>query len=232
MRRSLFGKRYYSHTQKVIKTGIMVIVINILILTGVFFVTGHELGNVIYGDFAYAVNTGGVIDDVEYKSEIIIDNENKDIIDENEWISPKVGEQYGYISCEEIGLDAALYFGDSDAILMKGAGQSTKSVFPGQTGMILVGGHDSTYFEALSKLEDSYSGCVIKVNTIYGSFEYEVTGQEIIKGSDFEVKTDKEQLVLYTCYPFGKITEERTEKIVFYCDKKSGPVIGGGSGNE
>jgi len=227
MRRNLFGKRHYSHSQKVVQTGVFTVIFNIVILSVILLIAGHEISNVMFGDFAYAVNRGGVTDDIGYTGETIIDVDNKDVIDENEWISPKVGEQYGQIVCDKIGLNAALYYGDSDVILMKGVGQYVKSYFPGQHGMIVVGGHDSTYFSALSQLENNYEDCIIKVNTSYGEFEYEITGHEIVNGSDFEVKDGKEQLVLYTCYPFGEISENRTDKIVFYCDKVNGPVIGG-----
>ena len=46
-------------------------------------------------------------------------------------------------------------------------------------------------------------------------------------GSDFNIESSTERLILYTCYPFGENNVARTQKAVYVCSKLSGPVIGG-----
>ena len=114
--------------------------------------------------------------------------------------------------------------GDTDDILKKGAGQSFLSGFPGQQKTVLVGGHDTTFFAPLENVKEGDS---IVLACTYGSFEYKVSQINIIDGADFTISDTEEQLVLYTCYPFGKTGVDRTKKIVYICDKVSGPEIGG-----
>ena len=49
----------------------------------------------------------------------------------------------------------------------KGAGSSVHASFPGQGETILVGGHDTTFFAPLEKLEENDE---ITVNTTYGDY--------------------------------------------------------------
>lgn len=62
---------------------------------------------------------------------------------------PKYGENYGEITISRIKLDTPLYFGDSETILREGAGQYMGSVFPGEIGTTLVGGHNIDEFGKL-----------------------------------------------------------------------------------
>ncbi len=153
-------------------------------------------------------------------------------VDEAEIIMPSAGEQYGEIRCDAFSEAVPLYYGDTDDVIGdgtgenpgKGAGQSLLSGLPGQGKTILVGAHDTTYF---GQLKDVHAGDSIVLACTYGTFEYTVSKIDIIDGADYTVSDDKEQLVLYTCYPFGEVGKDRTEKIVYICDKVSGPVIGG-----
>lgn len=145
-------------------------------------------------------------------------------IEESKIILPQAGSQYGEIKCDSVSMSVPLYYGDTDEILNKGAGQSLLSGLPGQGKTILVGGHDTTFFEPLEGMSEGDS---VVLACTYGTFEYKVSQIDIIDGADYEISDDKEQLVLYTCYPFGKESQDRTKKIVYVCDKISGPVIGG-----
>ncbi len=224
MRFNIFSKGHMGHRQTVIIRGIIVTLLAAVISLALFFLVGIKYTDTMFAEFSYAVVQGSIYDDAETDNDIKINNITEGTIDESNWVSPVVDSQYGYIICDEVGLNAPLYYGDSENVLLKGAGQSVSSYFPGQGGTVLVGGHDTTFFGCLESINENMK---IKVNTEYGVFEYNVTDISIVSGSDYDIKSDKEQLVLYTCYPFGKTDINRTKKIIFVCDKVSGPVIGG-----
>ncbi|QHQ59966.1 sortase [Anaerocolumna sedimenticola] len=139
---------------------------------------------------------------------------------ENERIRiPSQGTHYGNLNCDRIGLEAPIYYGDSEEILEKGAGQYRASGLPGEEKPILIGGHDGTYFKPL---ENIINGDVISIKTNYGKFEYKVTGTKVTDVFDntaYDLSETKEQLILYTCYPFGQLTGSKEERFFVYCDR-------------
>ena len=134
---------------------------------------------------------------------------------------PLKGSQYGSIYCDRIGLSVPLYYGNDEYSLLMGAGQSRQSQLPGFGGQIIVSGHDTTFFAPLEYL---VKGDIVKIMTDYGSYEYELVDILITEASDttaYDLNLDREQLILYTCYPFGKLIGDRDTRIFFYCD----PII-------
>lgn len=147
--------------------------------------------------------------------------ENGNIEDKSEVRKPKENTQYGTISCNRIALTVPLYYGDNSYSLQNGAGQYTGSGFPGQGKPILVGGHDGTFF---APLKDMKKGDVVKIETTYGEFEYQVTGIKVTDKNDakaYDLTQDKEQLILYTCYPFGQLIGDRSKRYFVYCNLTS-----------
>ena len=144
----------------------------------------------------------------------------------SEVVIPSAGSRYGTIICDAVNLKAPLYYGDSEKILSRGAGQYTGSGLPGVGRMILVGAHDVGYFEVLEKAE---KGQKIKVHTSYGEFMYEISDITVKDVSYInEKKLEKkgnEQLVLYTCYPFGEVFEKSGKRYFVIADKISGPEL-------
>lgn len=141
--------------------------------------------------------------------------------DQSEILKPTINTQYGTISCEAINLTAPLYYGDNSYALQNGAGQYAKSSFPGEGRPILIGGHDGTFFAPLQKIK---KGDVIRLETTLGDYEYEVTGMKVADKADtdaYDLTQDKEQLILYTCYPFGKLIGNRDKRYFVYCNLKS-----------
>lgn len=139
---------------------------------------------------------------------------------------PATGSRYGTIICDDIGLKAPLYYGDTDKILSRGAGQYTGSGLPGEGRIILVGAHDVGYFEVL---ENAKKGQEINVRTSYGDFVYRITDLRVedvsyISTRDLQ-KADGEKLVLYTCYPFGEVFDKSDRRYFVTAEKVSGPVL-------
>lgn len=145
--------------------------------------------------------------------------EQPEAADKTETI-PEQGEQYAEIRSEDGGWSAPLYYGDSPEILQKGAGQYANGIVPGMDGVMLVSGHDSTFF---APLEDVREGEKLSVKTEGGTFTYTVTKRTVEEEADIAVDQilgqEGEHLVLYTCYPFGSLLEKRTQRYFVYCDR-------------
>lgn len=205
-----------------------------LILVGlaVYFIIGVPVVNILSADVEYAVVQGkpGELSNTDIEDSF--SDLSDGTIETGEWIVPVAGGQYGEINCETIGLKVPLYYGDTDDILLKGAGQSLLSECPGLGGTTIVGGHDTTFFAPLEKLTE---GKEIVISTTYGTYTYSVDTIDIIEGADFsladyeKINDKAEKLILYTCYPFGDILSERSQRIIYTCSMNSGPVIGGAS---
>lgn len=140
--------------------------------------------------------------------------------------TPKYGDQYGEITCDKLQLKAPVYFGDRGNILKKGAGQYNGSFLPGEGGTILIGAHDTTYFKKLEKVK---KGQTFEFTTEYGVYEYKVKDIKIVEEDKYDeaydLSADKESLVLYTCYPFGKLKGTKEKRMFVYLDKVTGPDI-------
>lgn len=137
---------------------------------------------------------------------------------------PTSGTLYANISCEKIGLDAPLYFGDTNTILKNGVGQYTGSSIPGFGAPILLAAHNTTYFLPLQNIE---VGDIVTITTSYGIYKYKITGTRIADKDDksaYDLAQKKEQLIMYTCYPFNMLGTLQNRYFV-YGDKISGPVI-------
>lgn len=116
---------------------------------------------------------------------------------------PVAGEQYATVIVKDLNLNVPLYYGDTQEILRYGAGQFMGSVFPGESGTTMAGGHNGTTF---GKLLYAKEGMDITVNTTYGSYHYTVKSVDILYQDNKTVTTtlnqkDQRELLLYTCYP-------------------------------
>ncbi|MEG1407017.1 MAG: class D sortase [Ruthenibacterium sp.] len=140
---------------------------------------------------------------------------------------PKNGDLYGKITIAGSTVDAPVYYGDAPKQLNNGAGtyvNSSGAGLPGEQKTILIGGHNTTFFNGLQTVK---AGDVITFNTNYGNYKYEVTETRVADAQatdtyDF-TRTD-ENLILYTCYPFDAfgLTPER---YFVYAKYMSGPMI-------
>lgn len=139
---------------------------------------------------------------------------------------PAGGQYYGQLDLPSVELKAPLYFGDSQEILRLGAGQYMGSVFPGETGTTMIGGHNLDGFAKMNglKLNDP-----IHLATTYGRYTYRVIQTEVHFKKDQEIEQILEQskehlLILYTCYQeysFG-LTDNR---LFVVAKLTSGPLI-------
>ena len=178
----------------------------------------HELANI------YDPNA----EKPEPKSDPKAENPKEKWVDGNSIEFPLSGEQYGQITCDQIGLDAPVYWYDSDDILAVGVGQSLISLLPGFGRSIILAGHNTTFFNCLNEAQP---GNVIKFGTNYGDYEYTVTAVEVYAEEELEsfllstVDREQEELIMYTCYPFYPVPGRKTERLVVFADRTAGPNV-------
>lgn len=113
-----------------------------------------------------------------------------------------IGDKIGTLNIPSVNVEVDVFQGDREAEFRLGAGHYPGSYFPGQSNNILIAAHRTTYFKNLETLE---VGDPIQFDTTYGTYNYVVEEILIIDGDDNSVaaETNREQLTLYTCYPFN-----------------------------
>jgi sortase A len=139
---------------------------------------------------------------------LLSDNKNSNTLNASQIKYPKVGEQFGRITAESVGLDETLTFGDEAYILAEGAGMSIRSKFPGEAGCSLIGGHNYPMFGKVYYLKNQDT---FTIQTTYAKYTYEVIDTGIIPSSDNDFinqwigKKDASYAFLYSCYPLDAI---------------------------
>ncbi|MDR0846612.1 MAG: class D sortase [Lactobacillales bacterium] len=139
---------------------------------------------------------------------------------------PKEGEQYGEVIYSKLELDQPLYFGDTPAILAKGAAQYMGSVFPGMGGTTLIGGHKLPYF---GKLYFAEVGDTFEINTNYATYTYQVKEKSIKQFDDPMIDAalkdmETNQVILYTCYPMNSVGATK-QRVFVVAEQIHGPKI-------
>lgn len=138
---------------------------------------------------------------------------------------PNIGDQYGQLVCERLNINSPVYFGDNSDVLLQGIGTYPVSWIPGCGHTTLLSGHNNMH---LATLGDVQVGDEFTLTTDYGTYEYRVSDIKIVAETDIEachLDSDTEQVVIYTCYPFYRISGRRTERFFVYLEKISGPEI-------
>lgn len=137
---------------------------------------------------------------------------------------PAFGDRLGIVTITGRSVNAPLFFGDSDVELTNGVGQYNGSLFPGCGSTVLIGGHNYGYFHGL---QDVQIGDLVTLNVSYGVYTYRVTQtavHDIYDDTAYNLGADRDNLVLYTCYPFD--TREATPLRYFvYADYIAGPRV-------
>lgn len=118
--------------------------------------------------------------------------------------------------------DIKVFFGDSKEILKKGAGMWINSRFCGQNGKIVLSAHVTTDFY---EMEDTAIGTRVTMDTVYGTYVYEVVDTLIFKYTDashLSPADGEEVLLMYTCYPRKNGYQFKSERLALICKKVEG----------
>ncbi|MDP3186514.1 MAG: class D sortase [Anaerolineales bacterium] len=113
-------------------------------------------------------------------------------------------EQAIRIQIPSIQVDAPVVQGDGWDQLKKGVGQYIGSANPGQTGNIVLSGHNDVYGEVFKRLDELEPGNTIIIFTINRQYVYVVSGSQIVEPTQVEVMapTSDPTLTLISCYPY------------------------------
>lgn len=177
-------------------------------------------GEYFVGETMAVFGDGDTTDDSVVQGNEDTSEEEKQVVEE-----PNIGDQYGQLVCERIGINSPVYFGDNPDVLLQGIGTYPVSWIPGCGHTTLMSGHNDM---SLKTLGDVAVGDVFTLTTDYGTYEYRVSDFKIVDETDVEacrLDSDTEQVVIYTCYPFYRISGRRTERFFVYLEKISGPEI-------
>ncbi len=137
---------------------------------------------------------------------------------------PVYGDLFGELIIEDCQIQDNMFFGDGDVQLNNGVGVYSGSFIPGYGRTILVAGHNNTYFNGLKYAK---AGQKVKLRTSYGNYTYEITDVQVKLSTDktaYDLLAEKENLIMYTCYPFDELGLTPYRCFV-YAKFVSGPVI-------
>jgi len=109
----------------------------------------------------------------------------------------------GVIKIPRIGVDQAVVEGVGVEDLKKGPGRYPDTPLPGQAGNAAIAGHRTTYGAPFNRLDELSPGDAINVQTVAGTFRYEVFESKVVSPDEVSVldPTTDNRLTLTTCNP-------------------------------
>lgn len=116
------------------------------------------------------------------------------------------GTPIALLRIPRIGVDKAVVEGVGVNELKKGPGHFSETPMPGQFGNAAIAGHRTTYGQPFYRLDELEQGDRIEVDTMAGSFVYEVTDTVVVQPSQYsQVIPTRDPtvatLTLVTCTP-------------------------------
>ncbi len=108
------------------------------------------------------------------------------------------------IRIDDLGVNAPVVQGDGWEELKRGVGQHIGSADPGQTGNLVLTGHDDIYGEVFKELDQLEEGDEIIIYSANNSYTYVVTETQIVAPTKVDVMdpTPEATLTLISCYPY------------------------------
>ncbi len=147
------------------------------------------------------INTLSVGNEIGSNDNVRFDSIKKKLTSRPSW-----GSRYATLKIPSIEVELPVYHGDFPEQLKDGAGHYAGSYFPGEGGSIILAAHNSHgLFYNLPQIK---IGDQATIETIYGTFTYEVYKTDIVDyrdNSKFPIQEEEEILMLYTCYPVDNV---------------------------
>jgi sortase A len=102
-----------------------------------------------------------------------------------------------------IGLDMVLVDGTDEGSLKRGPGRDLRTYMPGESRLVYIAGHRTTYLAPFSHIEDIRNGDYIKVEVPYGTFTYRAMRHVIVPATDMAMlRSPRHELLrLQACHP-------------------------------
>jgi sortase A len=127
---------------------------------------------------------------------------------------PERGDPVGFISIPRIGADFYIVEGVELRWLQEGPGHFPETPMPGQAGNAAIAGHRTTFKAPFNRIDELAPGDTISVETLQGTFTYEVLpqpgsdggpalGHAVVSPYATEILDDKgdNRLTLMACHP-------------------------------
>ncbi len=117
--------------------------------------------------------------------------------------SARMGQAIGRIIIPRLGLNMILVNGTDDASLERGPGRDLRSFMPGQSRLVYVAGHRTTFLAPFSQINEIQPGDRIRLEMPYGAFVYRAFRHVIVPADDLAVLRSPrhELLALQACHP-------------------------------
>jgi sortase A len=111
------------------------------------------------------------------------------------------GSLVGRVEIPRLGVSSLVLEGVAGSTLRHGVGHIPRTSLPQQPGNVGLAGHRDTVFRAL---QDVRPGDLILLDTLAGSYRYQVDWTRIVQPDDVSVlaAAARAELTLVTCYPF------------------------------
>lgn len=138
---------------------------------------------------------------------------------------PAFGDYMCNIVIESVGINVPLYYGDSDSILAKGAGQYANGMIPGFPGLTMIAAHNQP--GQFGELGNISIGDKVNLNMSYGDYTYVVTDAKVVEATDrtaYDLGVQEDKLIIYTCYPMY-YRYSTSQRYFVYCDRVEGNDI-------
>ncbi len=117
--------------------------------------------------------------------------------------SAGVGQAIGRIVIPRLGLNMVLVNGTDEASLERGPGRDLRSYMPGQSRLVYVAGHRTTFLAPFAQINEIQPGDRITLEMPYGDFVYRAFRHVIVRADDLAVLRSPrhELLALQACHP-------------------------------
>ena len=142
----------------------------------------------------------------------VVDNLNTSILSDksyNELLNQSDKGIMGSIEIPKIDVDLPIYHGTSDEVLSIGVGHQQGSSLPvgGESTRCVLTGHRGLPGSKLfTRLDEVSEGDLFFIKVLKTTMAYKVTKVEVVEPDDasvFEISSDKDEVSLVTCTPYG-----------------------------
>jgi sortase A len=113
------------------------------------------------------------------------------------------GQAIGRIIVPRLGLNMVLVNGTDEGSLERGPGRDLRSFMPGQSRLVYIAGHRTTFLAPFARIDAIRAGDPIRLEMPYATFVYHAVRHVIVTADDLAVLRSPrhELLALQACHP-------------------------------
>jgi sortase A len=113
------------------------------------------------------------------------------------------GQAIGRIIVTRLGLNMVVVNGTDESSLERGPGRDLRTYMPGQSRLVYIAGHRTTFLAPFSNINQMRPGDLIRLEMPYGTFVYRTVRDRIVPADDLSVLRSPrhEVLILQACNP-------------------------------